>query len=75
MDMALHLVARLTDVETIRKVQLDIEYDSQPPFEGVDLERMTALPRSVRAGVNVVAPLVTSSRKRMRREAGSTSVI
>ncbi len=31
-DMALHLVAKHTDVRTARQVQLWIEYDPQPPF-------------------------------------------
>jgi transcriptional regulator GlxA family with amidase domain len=35
-DMALALVARLTDEPTARMVQLWIEYDPQPPFGGID---------------------------------------
>ena len=35
-DMALALVARLTDEPTARLVQLWIEYDPQPPFGGID---------------------------------------
>ena len=35
-DMALQLVARLTDESTARFVQLGIEYDPQPPFGGID---------------------------------------
>ncbi|HSL11481.1 MAG TPA: DJ-1/PfpI family protein [Actinomycetota bacterium] len=35
-DMALHLVARLTDESTARMVQLGIEYDPQPPFGPID---------------------------------------
>ena len=35
-DMALHLVARLTDEPTARMVQLGIEYDPQPPFGPID---------------------------------------
>jgi transcriptional regulator GlxA family with amidase domain len=35
-DMALALVARLTDEPTARMVQLAIEYDPHPPFGGID---------------------------------------
>jgi transcriptional regulator GlxA family with amidase domain len=35
-DMALALVARLTDQATARMVQLAIEYDPHPPFGGID---------------------------------------
>jgi transcriptional regulator GlxA family with amidase domain len=35
-DMALALVARLTDESTARLVQLSIEYDPHPPFGGID---------------------------------------
>jgi transcriptional regulator GlxA family with amidase domain len=35
-DMALALVARLTDEATARLVQLAIEYDPHPPFGGID---------------------------------------
>ncbi|HEX2196935.1 MAG TPA: DJ-1/PfpI family protein [Actinomycetota bacterium] len=35
-DMALELLARLTDEATSRFVQLSIEYDPQPPFGGID---------------------------------------
>ncbi|HEX8860091.1 MAG TPA: DJ-1/PfpI family protein [Actinomycetes bacterium] len=35
-DMALALVARLTDEATARMVQLAIEYDSHPPLGGID---------------------------------------
>ncbi len=35
-DMALHLVARMTDERTARGIQLQIEYDPRPPFGGID---------------------------------------
>ena len=34
-DMALHLVERLTDEATARRVQLGIEYDPKPPHGGI----------------------------------------
>jgi transcriptional regulator GlxA family with amidase domain len=39
-DMALALVARLTDEPTARRVQLSIEYDPRPPFGGIDWEQV-----------------------------------
>ncbi len=39
-DLALHLVAKLTSVATARQVQLDIEYDPQPPFSGIDWDQV-----------------------------------
>jgi transcriptional regulator GlxA family with amidase domain len=39
-DMALALVARLTDEPTARMVQLWIEYDPHPPFGGIDWDRV-----------------------------------
>lgn len=35
-DMALALVARLTDRATAQRIQLGIEYDPRPPFGGID---------------------------------------
>jgi transcriptional regulator GlxA family with amidase domain len=39
-DMALALVARLTDEPTARLVQLWIEYDPHPPFGGIDWDQL-----------------------------------
>jgi transcriptional regulator GlxA family with amidase domain len=39
-DMALALVARLTDEPTARMVQLWIEYDPHPPFGGIDWDQV-----------------------------------
>ena len=39
-DMALALVARLTDEPTTRMVQLAIEYDPHPPFGGIDWDQV-----------------------------------
>jgi hypothetical protein len=39
-DMALALVARLTDEPTARRVQLAIEYDPHPPFGGIDWDQV-----------------------------------
>lgn len=39
-DMALMLVARLTDKATAERIQLSIEYDPQPPFGRIDWSRV-----------------------------------
>jgi transcriptional regulator GlxA family with amidase domain len=66
-DMALKLVANLTDEETARKVQLWIDYDPHPPFGGLDYARMPALPRAVRAYYTLAAPFIVSGVKRLNR--------
>jgi len=39
-DLGLYLVAKLTSVDKARNAQLIIEYDPQPPFGGIDWERV-----------------------------------
>jgi transcriptional regulator GlxA family with amidase domain len=39
-DMAIALVARLTDRATAERIQLGIEYDPHPPFGGIDWTRV-----------------------------------
>ena len=39
-DMAIALVARLTDQATAERIQLGIEYDPHPPFGGIDWSRV-----------------------------------
>lgn len=41
-DMALRLLALLTDEDTARAVQLQIEYDPQPPFDSGSTEKADA---------------------------------
>jgi transcriptional regulator GlxA family with amidase domain len=69
-DLALHLVERLTDLETMRKVQLDIEYDPQPPYGRIDWARLGRLPRTVRGAVSLAAPLMTRRPKRLCKQFG-----
>ncbi len=69
-DMALYLVEKLTDREMARRVQLDIEYDPQPPFGALDLEEMDTLPRVARAAVSAAAPMMTRRPKKLSRAAG-----
>src|SRR5215212_7547245 len=51
-DMALKLVARLTDEETSREVQYRLGYDPEPPFGGIDYERIGGQLGAARAGLS-----------------------
>src|SRR5215213_9065893 len=50
-DMALQLAARLTDEQTSREVQYRLGYDPEPPFGGIDYERIGGQLGVWRAGV------------------------
>jgi len=69
-DMALYLVARLTDQETMRTVQLDIEYDPQPPFGRIDVAHLDRVPRTIRSVISLAAPLLTRRSKQLSKQAG-----
>jgi transcriptional regulator GlxA family with amidase domain len=64
-DMALYLVSRLTDEATARRVQLALDYDPQPPFGRIDWAHVPRLPRLVRGGIRLVAPLIAARPKRL----------
>jgi transcriptional regulator GlxA family with amidase domain len=66
-DMALYLVSRLTDEPTARRVQLALEYDPHPPFGGIDWPNVPLLPRLLRGGIKLAAPLVAAKPKRLTR--------
>ena len=66
-DWALHLVARLTDQATARRVQLALDYDPQPPFGGIDWAHIPLLPRAMRAGIGLLAPVIAAKPQRMTR--------
>jgi hypothetical protein len=68
--MALSLVAKLTSERRARAAQLIIEYDPRPPFGGIDWDRDGPLPRALRAGVTLVAPLLTLRPRRLTKQAG-----
>ena len=52
-DMALQLAAELSDEETARAIQLAIEYDPQPPFDGGRMESASERERELaRHGLN-----------------------
>jgi len=64
-DMALHLVARLTDEATARQIQLELEYDPQPPLGRIDWKHMSTLPRVFRGGISLAAPLIARRPRRL----------
>lgn len=56
-DMALTLTARAFGEDLARAIQLGIEYDPQPPFEGGSVEKTPApIVEMVRAAVSAKAP-------------------
>ena len=66
-DMALYLVSRLTDEATARRVQLAVDYDPQPPFGRVDWTHVPRLPRAIRGGIGLAAPVLAARAKRVSR--------
>jgi transcriptional regulator GlxA family with amidase domain len=66
-DWALHLVARLTDEPTARRVQLAIDYDPQPPFGAIDWEHVPLAPRAMRRAIGLAAPIITARPKRLTK--------
>lgn len=78
-DMALYLTAKLTDETIARQVQLAMDYDPQPPFGPIDWDHVPLLPRLLRGGVSLAAPVVAIKPKRLTRsertrQAGSIHV-
>jgi putative intracellular protease/amidase len=68
-DMALYLAAQLTDEETARQIQLAIDYDPQPPFGRIDWKHVALLPRLMRTGIGVAAPVLAAKPKRLTKSA------
>jgi transcriptional regulator GlxA family with amidase domain len=64
-DMALVLVSRLTDEATARRVQLALDYDPQPPFGGIDWANVPRLPRLIRGGIRLAAPVIAARPRRL----------
>src|SRR5215211_9072392 len=69
-DMALRLAANLTDEETSREVQYRLGYDPEPPFGGIDYERIGGQLGAWRTGVSLAAPMIASKPKRLTRLTG-----
>jgi len=67
-DMALQLVARLTDEDTARRVQRFLGYDPHPPYGGIDYDHLGAWASTVRAGVSLAAPMIAAEPKRLTRQ-------
>jgi transcriptional regulator GlxA family with amidase domain len=63
-DMALYLVAKLTTVSKARLAQLIIEYDPQPPFGGIDWDRVDQEQAARRRATNRAnaTPLIFAAR-------------
>lgn len=67
-DMALYLVARLTDETTARQVQQRIDYDPEPPFGRIDWSHIGFMPAVLRTALRVIAPLATFQSKQLSRQ-------
>jgi transcriptional regulator GlxA family with amidase domain len=63
-DMALHLVAALTDEATARRVQLALDYDPHPPLGRIDWDHLPAAPRLIRGAIGLAAPVITRKARR-----------
>jgi transcriptional regulator GlxA family with amidase domain len=67
-DMALQLAARLTDEQTSREVQYRLGYDPEPPFGGIDYEKIGGQLGVWRAGVSLATPVIAAKPKRLTRQ-------
>jgi transcriptional regulator GlxA family with amidase domain len=67
-DMALQLTARLTDERTSREVQYRLGYDPEPPFGGIDYERIGGQLGAWRAGLSLAAPVIAAKPKRLTKQ-------
>ena len=68
--MALQLTARLTDEETSREVQYRLGYDPEPPFGGIDYERIGGQLGAARTGLSLAAPVIAAKPKRLSKLTG-----
>lgn len=50
-----------------RRVQLALDYDPQPPFGGIDWAQPGLLPRVLRGGIGLAAPVLAARPKRLTR--------
>ena len=66
-DMGLYLASRLTDEATARRVQLALDYDPRPPFGPIDWAHVDLLPRVLRGGISLAAPLIAARPRRLTR--------
>ena len=61
----LHLVAKLTGVSRAKLTQITVEYDPQPPFGRIDWAHVGPLPRVMRGGISLAAPVITAKPMRL----------
>ena len=66
-DGGLYLASRLTDEATARRVKLALDYDPRPPFGGIDWAHIGLLPRVLRGGIGLAAPVIAAKPKRLTR--------
>lgn len=66
-DMALQLVAELTNEATARRVQLALHYDPDPPFGGIHYKQLPPLMRTVRALMTLTVPAYTRRPRQLLR--------
>jgi transcriptional regulator GlxA family with amidase domain len=69
-DAALRLIERLSDEETMRRVQASVGYDPEPPFGFLDYDRLPLPGRALRTLLTASAPLVTRRPKRLTAAGG-----
>ncbi len=66
-DMGLYLASRLTDEATARRVQQALDYDPRPPLGRIDWAHVGLLPRLLRGGISLAAPVIVAKPKRLTR--------
>ncbi|MBX3057544.1 MAG: DJ-1/PfpI family protein [Anaerolineae bacterium] len=64
-DMALHLIAQLTDAATARQVQLAVHYDPAPPFGPIAYDRFPAAFKLLQKVMRLQAPFYTRKPRQM----------
>lgn len=67
-DMALYLVARMTDDATARLVQQRMDYDPQPPFGRIDWDNIGFMASAMRLGLRIAAPLLTRKPRQLLQQ-------
>ena len=64
------LAARLASEDISRQVQLELQYDPQPPFGRIDWDHLSPVLRGIRLAYSLRAPFVAARPRRMTRSAG-----
>jgi transcriptional regulator GlxA family with amidase domain len=66
-DMMRYLVARLKSESSAKLAQVVVDYDPQPPFGRIDWAHVSLLPRVMRGGISLAAPVISAKPKRLTR--------